>query len=369
MKVLQVMPMLGVGGASRLMSEIIPLMNQHKDMEVDLLIGYCVDDIFMTGLKKAGIKILTLGYKRMYSPLNIFKISPYLKGYDIIHVHLFPSFYWVALANIFSNTPLIYTEHNTNNRRRDKWYLRPLEKWNYRKYKKIISISKQTQESLMSWVESDDYSKYVVVNNGVNLEKFHNVSNYSEKIYPKMLINVARFAPEKDQETIIRAMPLLDEDIHLVLLGVGPKMEKCEMLASELGVKNRIHFMGNQPDVPNWLWKADIGIQSSMWEGFGLTAVEMMAAGLPVVASNVEGLSQIVEGAGVLFTRGDYMALAEAIKKLFEDKSFYDKCKNACFERSKDYGIQKMVDAYLDVYYNVYKQKNENRNCSCNLQR
>ena len=345
------MPFLGVGGASRLMSEIIPLMNKEEDFDVDLLIGRNLNDTFMDKLKASGAMVYSLNFSQIYNPINILKIKPYLKNYDLIHVHLFPSLYWVAIANLFVNKPLIYTEHNTNNRRRGKWYYRIIDKWIYSKYKKIISISPSTESSLKSWLETNDKNKFVVVNNGINIIEFSNCK--SEHIYPRTLINVARFAPEKDQETIIRTMKLLDNDIHLILLGEGDKMDKCKSLADELGVRERVHFMGSQPDVPKWLGKADIGIQSSMWEGFGLTAVEMMASGLPVIASEVEGLSQIVNGAGILFPRGDYKKLAEIINQLFIDKDYYNSVKEKCIERSKEYGIEKMANSYMKVYHNI----------------
>ena len=155
--------------------------------------------------------------------------------------------------------------------------------------------------------------------------------------------------------TIIKTMPILSDDIHLILVGEGLNYEKCKRMAENLNIMDRVHFVGRQSDVPSWLAKADIGIQSSIWEGFGLSAVEMMAAGLPVIASDVEGLRQIMDGVGLLFPCGDTNLLAELVNKLFEDKSYYNQVRRKCVERSKCYDVKRMVDAYLDVYKDVLR--------------
>ena len=349
------MPILSVGGASRLMSEIIPMMNSLENVTVDFLISKCLNDTFMPEFKKTGVKVHILRHS-IYNPLNIFKIARYLKQYDIIHVNLFPSLYLVALANIIVRKPLVYTEHNTTNNRRNKQYLRLFEEWVYKQYKKIISISEGTQSNLKTWIHADKEDKrFVIINNGVNLDAFKNVKQ--EHVYPHTLIMVARFAPAKDQATIIKAMTLLDKDVHLILVGDGETLEPCKKLVLELAVNERVHFVGTQSDVPSWIGKADIGIQSSHWEGFGLTAVEMMAGGLPVVASDVEGVKQVVEGAGLLFPHGNYKKLAEIVTKLLSDKEFYEQVKHNCMERCDNYDINTMVDSYINVYKEVLQNR------------
>lgn len=351
MKILFIAPILSIGGTSRLMSELIPMINVYKDVEADFLISRCVNDTFMPIFDIKGIKVHTLN-SSTYSPLNIFKIAKYLNRYDVIHVNLFPSLYWTAVANLICRKPMVYTEHNTYNDRRNKWYLRVVEKWVYKRYRKLISISEATQANLKVWLNAEkDDKRFVVINNGVNLESFKNPKR--ERIYSHTLIMVARFVPQKDQKTIIRAMTLLDNDVHLILVGDGEKLEECKVFVQELGISDRVHFVGMQSDVPSWIGKADIGIQSSHWEGFGLPVVEMMAGGLPVVASDVEGLKQIVEGAGILFPHGDYEKLADIVKKLLSDAEYYEQVKRKCLERCERYSIKSMVESYINVYKEI----------------
>lgn len=352
MKILHIISSLEIGGAQRLLADLLPLMEKEND--VTLLLNKIVNNDFECSVREAGVRIISIDQPNLYSLTNLFSLIKWIKGYDIVHVHLFPTLYWVAFASFFTRTNFIYTEHSTSNRRRGKWYLRLFERFIYNRYNKIISISEKTQESLMNWlgVHNDD-NRFVVVNNGVNLSAFQNVKK--EKLYPQTLIMIARFVPAKDQKTIIRAVQLLDKDAHVIFVGDGESIEECKFLARELNVDDRVHFVGAQLDVPYWLAKADIGIQSSMWEGFGLTAVEMMAAGLPVIASDVDGLKQVVEGAGELFPCGDYRKLSEIINKLISNKEYYNNIKSKCIERSKEFDICKMVESYLDVYKSFVK--------------
>lgn len=350
MKILHVISSLEIGGAQRLMADLLPLMKKEHD--VTILVNKHVDSCFEQCITDAGVKIISIEQPNLFSLKNLFSLIKLIKGYDVVHVHLFPTLYWVALASFFTRANLIYTEHNTSNRRRGKWYLRPFERFIYNRYKKIISISDKTQEALMEWLKArTDDERFVVIYNGVNISAFQDIKK--EKIYPYALIMVARFAPAKDQKTIIRTLALLGNDVHVIFVGDGDSLDDCKFLAKELNVETRVHFVGTQSDVPSWLAKADIGIQSSFWEGFGLTAVEMMAAGLPVIASDVDGLKQVVEGAGILFPCGDYKELAEIVTKLLSDKDFYEQIRNRCSERCQLYDIKTMADSYVDVYKEV----------------
>ena len=144
-------------------------------MEISLLINKQVDNAFSKKLINNCVKVISLNYKKIYSPKNIFIIAHIIKKYDLIHVHLFPSLYWVAFANLLARKPLIYTEHSTYNRRRSKWYLKLIEKWVYSRYKKIISITDSTERNLKKWIDAKENDRrFMVINNGINLQDFQN---------------------------------------------------------------------------------------------------------------------------------------------------------------------------------------------------
>ena len=350
MKTLHVISSLEIGGAQRLLSDILPLMAEGN--AVTLLVNKDIDNDFSKKIRDAGVKIVSMQCPNPYRLKNVFLLMKMIKGYDIVHVHLFPSLYWAALASLFTRVNLVYTEHSTSNRRRGKWYFRPIESFSYSRYKRIISISEQARKALVTWVgASSDDKRFVVVNNGVNL------SNFSEKPAKegssKTLIMVSRFVASKDQMTVLRAMRILPDDVKLIFVGDGENLESCKDFAMSQGLSDRILFTGNQSDVNTWIAKANVGIQSSNWEGFGLTAVELMAAGKPVVATDVEGLRQVVEGAGLLFPVGDEECLAAMVTRLLEDESYYKQIAERCSERAKMYDIHVTVEKYLGIYNEI----------------
>lgn len=168
---------------------------------------------------------------------------------------------------------------------------------------------------------------------------------------------VSRFAASKDQETVIKALRFLDEDVTLRLVGEGDNFEHCKQVAIEENVANRVEFLGSRSDIPELIGESYLGIQSSNWEGFGLTAVEFMAAGKPVIVSDVDGLRQVVEGAGLIFEKGNIKALVKEIKSLLSDPFKYAVVSRNCHDRAKQYDIRLMANKYLDVYKNLIKLK------------
>lgn len=348
MKILHIINNLEVGGAQKLLADLLPLLN--KDNTCDLLvISKLEDNQFLEGLQKQNIKIYPLNAKRFYSIHLIWQIRNFIKQYDVVHVHLFPSLYLCALAHIGLKSKLFYTEHSTNNRRRNKKIFRHIEKFIYAKYDKIISISPQTEQNLRRWLcakESD--TRFVTINNGVDIEKYRNC--VGKRIDNKNILMISRFVSAKDQATLIKAMQFVNQDYNLLLVGDGETLTYCKELVSHLNLTERVVFLGSRSDIPELISNAYIGVQSSNWEGFGLTAVEMMAGGLPVIASDVEGLKEVVEDAGLIFKKSDEKELAEKINMLISDEELYVKLTVNCVNRAKLYDINRMAEKYMYEY-------------------
>lgn len=342
-----------IGGAERLLSDIATIMAQQHHIEV--LVLQDSDSFLAKKIIESGIKIHSLGLKNAYNPLAIWKIRHFIKHnpqFDIIHVHLFPSLYWVALSTICIRRHLIWTEHNTTNKRRSKAWLQPFEKFIYSQYEMIICISTATMQEIKQWTQAKELDhRYCIIENGVDIDAFSKVRK--RKLYDYTLIQVSRFSPAKDQDTVIRAVKLLPKNVHVLFVGDGERINICKQLSLELGLQDRVHFLGVRQDTAELFACADIAVQSSNWEGFGLVAVEAMATGLPVIASEVDGLKQVTEGAGLLFPRGDERMLAQLIKSLIDDKTLYNKISEKCIKRAKEYDISSMANKYLDIYKSI----------------
>lgn len=346
MKVLHVISSLEIGGAQRLLSDLLPIQKQ-QGLDVSLLVLKREDNAFSQKVIGAGVPIISLDVKSFRNPFIAFKVRDIIKDYDVVHAHLVHSLYICSLAARGLKTKLVYTEHSTSNNRRGKSYVRPIEKYIYGRYSKLISISQQTQDALQEWLQSKD-ERFVVINNGVDTKAFASIHR---DVNPNSLIMVSRFASSKDQETVIRAMKLIAKDVTLRLVGDGENLDHCRQVARECGVEDRVQFLGARADVANLVAESYIGIQSSNWEGFGLTAVEIMACGKPVVATDVDGLKQVVEGAGEVFKKGNETELAARVNYILSDKEYYNRLSSRCIERAMSYDIQQMANKYLKIYY------------------
>ena len=161
---------------------------------------------------------------------------------------------------------------------------------------------------------------------------------------------VAGFRWEKDQDTVIKALRHMPDNFHLFLAGDGIRRKELENLAASEALGNRVHFLGIRSDIPELLHAADYIVMSSHFEGLSLSSVEGMSVGKPFIASDVDGLREVVTGAGVLFPHQDAQSLANAILQLDSDENKYKSIADSCLTRAKQFDISAMADAYNECY-------------------
>lgn len=355
-KILHVITSLHTGGAEKLIIDIVPKL-QGLGHTVDVLLFDGSDTPFKQQLTKLNVKILELAKGgSVYNPLHILRLIPILRHYDIIHTHNTAPQLFTAIANLFCKKRLITTEHSTSNKRRNLWWYKPIDRFMYNQYDKVICISDQAEENLRDYI-GKCRANITTIYNGVDVQKYATAhpSNDLNMIAPncKKIIMVAGFRYQKDQDTLIRATALLPQNFHTFFVGDGERRELCENLSISEGVTDRVHFMGIRMDVPKLLKAADYVVMSSHWEGFGLAAVEGMCCEKPVIASNVNGLAQIIDGAGILFQHQNAAQLAEKIMMLDEIPSKYQQIAQQCFEKAKLFDISIMAEKYNNVYLNA----------------
>lgn len=370
MKILYIINNLGSGGAEKLIEQALPLFKK-RNIDVELLILTDKGNVFDKALIDNQIKIKVVPIRSIRNPLNIFYIRQHIirGNYDIVHVHLFPSLYWASLASklIFKRKPkFVFTEHNTKNERMSFNFLRYLEKFIYSSFDKVVSVSEATHNSIQNWLQFKNTNKikFLVIRNGIKIEELSNALPYlksdiisSLQDDDKIICMVGRFSEQKDQPTVIRAIKNLPKNVHLLLIGEGELIKRSKDLAKELGISDRVHFLGFRSDIDRIFKTSDIIVLSSNWEGFGLVAIEGMAASKPVIASNVSGLRDIVDSAGILFEKGNDKELSEIIQELLSNNSEYERISKLCFERSKMFDINKMVEEYENLYKNLLTNK------------
>lgn len=345
-----------MGGAEGLISELASLMNKYGN-QVGVLVFDGEETPFMRKLHERGVMVMTLGQnENVYSLGNILKLIPIIKQYEIVHTHNTACQMFVALAKKLSGAKckLVTTEHNTDNRRRHIRCFKPLDMWMYRQYNAIIAISDEAKSLLENYTNH----KYnvIAIANGINVDDFLNATPYEDlrKDGQKIIIMVAAFRPQKDQDTLIRTMQRLPKDYALWLVGDGVRKPECEHFAQQLGVADRVKFWGLRTDVPRLLKTADMVVMSTHYEGMSLSNIEGMASGKPFVASNVKGIREITEGAGVMFEEGNDKQLANTIMQLMNNKAYHDDVVDKCLARAKEYDVSKTAEGYLAIYDSLH---------------
>jgi glycosyltransferase involved in cell wall biosynthesis len=201
-------------------------------------------------------------------------------------------------------------------------------------------------------------SKMVTVHNGVKpltiVKKLDALPNYDDQI--TRLVMVARFNKQKDQALLVKAIAKLRQEkipVQLSFVGEGPSAMAVEKLAKDLDVVDCVHFLGARDDVNQILRSCDVFVLISNWEGFPISILEAMRQGLPVVASDVGGVSEAVcdSVTGFLVPRGNLAKLVAALRKIclqpdirsrlgLNGKSFYE----------ENFTLNVMTKKIFDIY-------------------
>ncbi len=205
-----------------------------------------------------------------------------------------------------------------------------------------------------------------VIPNFINLNIYKKVINKETeclkdrltKNKEKILVHTSNFRPLKRVDDVIRIFKKVDEKIpsKLLLIGDGPERSKCEYLAKDLGIDDKVKFYGEQESFMELLSIADLFIMPSQSESFGLSALEAMACGVPVVSSNAGGLPELnLHGeTGYIAEIGDVDKMADYATRLLEDPKRYRIFSENALERATIlFSAEKIIPEYEKYYEEV----------------
>ena len=360
MKILHIITSLRIGGAERLVVELARLHHADGD-EVEVLLFDGTRTPLVEELETCGIPVHALGkgFAAMSNPLLLPALIRFLRKhpFDIIHTHNTSCQF---LAAMVPGITRVTTEHNASNRRRNWQWFKPIDRWMYSRYKKIVCVGEETRQTPSGWLDRPELNKRMtVIPNGIDLERIRKATPAEEiqSVHGHRILMVSAFRPEKDQQTLLRAMALLPEDYVLFLAGGAETPENRALLdscvAQAAPMRERVRFLGIQTDVPARLAAADVIVLSSHHEGMSLSMLEGMASGKPMVASDVAGIRELVSGAGLLFPEGDAKALAKMIQYICENPAEAAAVGSRCAARVRPYDIAETARQYLHLYESV----------------
>ncbi len=304
-----------------------------------------------------------LGRNALYSFLANFKIGGIIKqeGIDLLNVHCGPGGVFLLRR---PDVPVIATCHHTYWQQsryiKSQFWKRifiPLEKRTYNLADRVICVSKDSRDVLVREYGVDK-KKTVVIPNGVDQKEFHPTGT---KKIRKSLLYLGRVDKRKGVDFLIDAIALMterDDSIKLFICGAGKDLKKLKKAVEARGLRDNITFLGfvGDHEVNEWLNKVECVVVPSIFEGFGITVIEAMSAGTPVIATNVDGIRGIIDEGedGLLVEYGDAESLARAIANLLEDsklrKSF---SKNGLKKIKGEYRWDHIASRTLKVYKDV----------------
>lgn len=345
---------LGSGGAEKLIYDMaIELQKRGINFSVILLTS--VNCIYGKRLLEKGIDVIYLSDRwDIYSPKNIFRLIKVLKDYDIIHTHVYSAQLWTALASLYLDKKRIYitTEHSNSNNRRGRVLFKLIDKMMYSRYSNIVCITSKVRDSLVEWIGNND--KFRVIENGIDIDS---ILSFKERTRKELgfkeddilLCQIARLNIVKNHETSFKALKELPQKYKLILLGEGERKDKLLRLVGQLGISDRVYFLGYRDDVYGVLKAMDISLLTSQYEGLPISCLESMLL-VPFIGSRVPGIKEVVAGYGELFELNNHLELKDLILKVVEDRELYEKLKRECNKRAMEYSIKKCVDKYIEVY-------------------
>jgi len=295
-----------------------------------------------------GFRIHSLGLRSKLSPGAWWRLRRLLKtgDYDILHTHLDLSDLYGPFALTGGRPLVVSTRHNT-----DSWRTR----WSYKRRAFLIweraaqrrtavtlAVSGAVRDFLVR-EEGLDRERFAVVPNGIDLAPFRTLptrevarAELGRRLQiagcdglpgghadeRPVALFAGRLTPQKGADILLAAHALMAADMDLVICGQGAQEEMLRHQVETLKPRCRVFFAGYQEHLPAILPAFDLYVMPSRWEGFGLAAAEAMAAGLPVVSSDCDGLREVVATGttGLLVPPGDVQALARAMDQVLADE-------------------------------------------------
>lgn len=228
-------------------------------------------------------------------------------------------------------------------------------------YNDITAVSKSTRDSFSNYPEHI-FKKIKVIENGlefrseVDMDKLEtrNFFNFPHDAF--IVGNVGRLSDQKNQRTLIKAVSLLGEEIHLAIAGEGELRGELENYASELQVSQRVHLIGEieYEKMPYFFKAIDVFVMPSKFEGLSNALIEAMSYSLPVICSAIDAQKDVLiddEGttSGILLEYDQPDKWAVAIKTIRNDMNKFQELKVKAKRRSSDFTIDKMGDAFLQL--------------------
>ena len=347
MRVVHVHKIAGIGGSERHLLTLLPALAAQGLEPAFVGLDAGGDPApFYAELARSGIPHRATSVRGLRRALSAFQP-------DLVHTHLVHADVFGAVAA--GSKPLVTTKHNDD----------PFRTGPFRFVERLL-----TQRARAVICITDALARFQVERVGLPSEKVTVVRYGLDEPPPawsadapvelpdgaRLLLGLGRLVPQKGYDIALRAFAevlMRHPDAVLLILGEGPERERLEQLGRELGLGGSLLLPGRAGDVATWLRRAELLVHPARWEGFGLVLLEAMLAGLPVVASRVSAIPEVVADgeSGLLVPPDDPAALAAALERVLADSSLAQRLGEGGLARARsEFSVERMAGATADVY-------------------
>jgi len=366
LQILHIQKVAGIAGSENHLLTVLPQLRQYGYEPTMLVLADSEDrpESFIEKMQGAGIPTKVMSMWGDLDPLLLPRLVRFIRqdNYNIVHTHLLHAdLYGTLAARMVGVKFVISTRHNDDTFRQ----LYPLRKclaWVTRYTDRVICISDRVRD-FSEKVEETPRDKITVIHYGVNPSLIVGDASWRQQLgwgddVPVLGI-VARLTEQKGHTTVLKAMPKVLQQFpktRLVVVGDGKLRAQLHQEAVQLGISDNIHFLGYRENAAAMMSGFDLFVHPSRWEGFGLVFLEAMAASLPIVATQVSAIPEIVRHGetGLLVPVDDVPALSRAICTLLADRCLAQRMGQAGYcQLEKHFTVSVMVDRTCAVYQSL----------------
>jgi glycosyltransferase involved in cell wall biosynthesis len=383
-RVLHVLTRLALGGAQRHALDVCRRLPGDR-YEVEVLAGPDVgsEKSIQSEFTDAGLPVHMLpGLHREENPASdlaaLWRMAGFLRRgrYDVVHTHMAKAGVIGRLAAGLAKVPAVvhtvhgWPWHNFVDRKTKERYV-GFERRAARKTDRIIVTSERDRgKGLAHAIAPAD--RFTLIRSGIDFARFdpekHDRAEARRKLglpeKARVLLTVAALTHQKNPlealEVAARVQKAFPE-LHYILVGNGPLRDDVMTRSGQLGFGSRFHFLGNRDDIPEILAAADVFLLTSRWEGLPLTLIEAMAMGKAIVATQVDGVLDVIEDNVTGYARdpGDVDELAAMCVRLFRAPNLITEMfkGNPAHIRRPEFSLERTVEALDRLYQEVLKAR------------
>jgi glycosyltransferase involved in cell wall biosynthesis len=383
-KILEIITLFSVGGATETVISIAAGL-KNKSLSVDVITGPNIEiegDMYKEardlGLNVKTIPTLKREINLFYDVITFFKLYKIIKegNYSLVHTHSAKAAMLGRWAARFAGVKkIVNTIHGWGFSSAQNKLLRNvlilLERITAKITSRFISVTPMDIEKGIS-NKIGNRNQYTVIRSGININTYSNPGITKDEIRHRLNINpqeivvgtVTRFSIQKAPlDTILSFKEIIKKgycNIRLLMIGDGPLLTEAKKLTKDLSMEDKVIFLGLRKDIPLLLKAMDIFVLSSLWEGLPRVIPQAMAAGVPVIATNIDGNSEIITDNynGILVDTHCPEQIANAVIKLIDNPIYKQEIIARVKENLDEYDERKMVDDTYDLYNKLLNGNN-----------